>query len=360
MRSLKLLWLLYPGLFLLGSCSTPEKPVTTEEAREFAHQLELSIGKRDPSFMNDAIDIDEVIKRAGINNSNNGRAFGSGLKQSASMGNRITEGITEEGTYQLVKPYEKEGKQHLIFRLYDDGGINYHDIELKKKKGVVKIADVYIYATGEALSATIKNLYEQLSGMEDKLTKDKNWVSSLTEIREKLNKGKNKEAYDLFMEIPAEARTSKIFRIIKVQICTGMSDELHQQSVEELLAAFPNEPDMQLMLIDAYFMRKEYDKALGAVNAIDKMINKDPFLDYYRYLCYNVMQQPEKAREHLIKVTKAYKDFPDARLELIVTYLDEKKYDSARIAVSEFRAKKTFPQEKLEKILSVYPDFSSE
>ena len=46
---------------------------------------------------------------------------------------------------------------------------------------------------------------------------------------------------------------------------------------------------MQLILMDAYFMRKEYDKVMGAINAVDKMINKDPFLDYYRYLCYNVM-----------------------------------------------------------------------
>ena len=30
-------------------------------------------------------------------------------------------------------------------------------------------------------------------------------------------------------------------------------------------------------------MRKEYDKVLGAINAVDKMINKDPFLDYYHF-----------------------------------------------------------------------------
>ncbi|MBK6828332.1 MAG: hypothetical protein IPG86_16395 [Chitinophagaceae bacterium] len=217
-----------------------------------------------------------------------------------------------------------------------------------------------MYTSGENLSTTIKGIYDQFEGIIDKSNKTDAWISSLPDIRKKINAGEYQEAYDLFMKIPEEGRKSKAFRIVKVEICTGLDDEKHQQAIDELLAAFPNEANMQLILMDAFFMRKEYDKVMGAINAVDKMINKDPFLDYYRYLCFNVMENPVKAKEHLLLVTANYPAFADAQLELAATYLEENNSDSARIVVKNFRQRKSFPQTRMDELLDAYPDFTME
>lgn len=344
----------------LFACSGKEKPILEKEAREFAKQLQQSIEKKDGQFMDDAVDRDEIISRAGLKSNSGAREFGAGIRKAANMGSKIVEALSKEGSYEMVKIYEKDSKQHMIFRLYSDGSINYHDMELKRKKGDIKIADIFVYTSGENLSVTIKGIYDQFAGIIDKSNKTDSWISSLPDIRKKINAGEYQEAYDIYMNIPEEGRKAKAFRIVKVEICSGLDDEKHQQAIDELLAAFPDEANMQLILMDAYFMRKEYDKVMGAINAVDKMINKDPFLDYYRYLCYNVMENPVKAKEHLLLVTANYPAFADAQLELAATYLEENNPDSAKMVIKNFRQRKSFPQSRMDDLLNAYPDFSME
>ena len=354
---LRLLWFSAVLCACFLSCGSPEKPVTAEEARAFGKKLEQSIEKRDPAFFNEAMDRSELTRRAGLSGSRQEKEFAAGVRNAIHMGTKIVDGISKEATYQLVKQYEKEGKHHLIFRLFDDGSINYHDLELIRRKNDVKVADMMVYTTGENLSATISGLYKQFSGVIDASTGKEDWLQSMPRIREEMKKGHHDKAYDLFLRIPEEGRKSKAFRMLKIEICSGLGDEEQQKAINEMISAFPNEPNMQLILLDYYFLKKEYSKVLDAINAVDRMIDKDPFLDYYRYLCYNIMEDEAKAKEHLLRVCRNYPKFPDARLELVATYLNEDKPDSARIQVKEYRLIKTFPQSRLDNLLGAYPGF---
>lgn len=347
------------SLLVLPACKQEEKPITAEEVKFFAQKLESTVERRDPVFFNEAVDRHELTRRAGLTGSRKAKEFASGMRQASNMGTKIVNSLSKAATYELVKQYEKDGKHHVIFRLYDDGSINYHDMELIRKKGELKIADIFIYTTGEPMSTTIREIYNQFAGIVEEPGSDK-WLSTMPKIREKINEEEYQEAYDLFMEIPEKGRKGKAFRIVYVEICSGLDEEQHQKAIDELLAAYPDEANMQLILIDAYFIRKEYDKVLGAINAVDKMIDKDPFLDYYRYLCHNIMENDAKAKEHLLLVAKNYPKFPDAQLELAATYIEEEKYDSARMIVRDYKLRKSFPQERLNDLLAAYPDFTIE
>lgn len=343
---------------VLIACGSPAKPVTAEEARSFGKKLEQTIEKRDPVFYNEAMDGKELTRRAGLSGSRKEKEFAAGVRNAINMGTKIVEGISKEATYQLVKHYEKDGIHHLIFRLYDDGSINYHDLELIRSKNDLKIADMMVYTTGENLSVTIKGLFKQFAGVIDKSTGKEDWLESMPKIRQEMKKGNYEKAYDLFLKIPAEGRKSKAFRMLKIEISSGLGDKEQQEAIDELISAFPNEPNMQLILLDFYFLKKEYGKVLDAINAVDRMIDKDPFLDYYRYLCYNVMEDEARAKTHLLKVCKNFPKFPDARLELVATYLSENNEDSARLQVKDYRLIKTFPQTRMDNLLASYPWFS--
>jgi hypothetical protein len=116
---------------VLFSCNTPVKPVTAEEAKDFGRQLQSSVEKRDGDFFDHAIDKKAFLKKAGLAD-DDARAFGSGFTEKLNIGTQLVRSLSKKGTYQLVKQYEKDQKQHLLFRLYDNGSLNYHDIELTR------------------------------------------------------------------------------------------------------------------------------------------------------------------------------------------------------------------------------------
>ncbi len=349
-------------LFTTPSCKPETKPLTAEEVKDFARKLETSVSKRETEFYDNAIDRTTLIKKAKIPSGKNANEFKRGLNSGMNMGTTLKQGLSAKATYTLVKQYEKDGIYHLLFRLYDDGSLNYHDMELKRSGKDVKIADMFVYTSGENLSETLHGIYVQLAGaFADKsssITPDDEWLKKLPDIRKLMREGKNREAADLYDKIPEKVRKGRAFQILHVEVCSGLEWDEYNAAIEEYKKLFPNEPNMHLLLLDGYIIQKQYDKALNAVNELDKMINKDPFLDYYRYLCYNLLQEKEKGKECLVRVVQAMPDFEDGVLELISVYLGEDDTTSARPLVEKFRSRSSFNQSSLDLLLEQHPGFT--
>src|SRR5687767_4385628 len=101
-----------------SSCKPDVKPVTKEEAVEFARQLEESINKKDPSILNEIFDPATIKKR--IYDASNKKIPSDVLAQvpealqKKKMGNEVIRSMgADGGTYQIVRVYEKDGKQHM-------------------------------------------------------------------------------------------------------------------------------------------------------------------------------------------------------------------------------------------------------
>jgi tetratricopeptide (TPR) repeat protein len=226
--------------------------------------------------------------------------------------------------------------------------------------GKTKIADIYIYITGENFSETLRNLYLQFADEIEGAKKNNDaaaWMKKLPEIRSLINKGEHRQAMELFNNIPVKYRSGKIFQVMNVTISSGLSEEEYGTALDEYNKLFPNEPNAALLMIDGHILHKDYNKALEAVNMLDRQINKDPLLDYYRYLCYNLLNEKEKAKQHIEQVVKNIPGFGDGMLELIATYLEDHEYDKARPFVEKYKAKSSFDQTTLDLLLSAYPDY---
>jgi len=351
-----LAFFLLAGPVLISCKQTEQKRVTADEAKTFAKKLESSIEKREAGFMDEAIAKETFMKKAGIGSSKEARAFGSGIEQGMKMGTSITRSISKKATYQLVKQYEKDQKQHVLFRMYDDGSLNYHDIELIRDGKDIKIADIFVYTTGEFLSETIKGLYTQMKDvMDNKSVKSSsaNWSQKLPEMRQLMSQGKSEEALAIYNELPSEIQRMRAVQIIHVLISSGLNDmSKYSAAIEEYKTLYPNEPNMHLLLLDGYIMNKEFDKALDGVNQLDKMINSDPLLDYYRYLCYTLKEKPDSAKMALEKLVKNKPDFEDGILEMIVINIDDKNNAGADQLIAKYKLNSSFDQEKLEQVLT--------
>ena len=350
-----ILLLLVSALFF--SCKTAKKqePLTAAEAKDFARQLQSSVERRESDFFNEAIDKDIFLKKIGLNqNGSDGKAFTSGILSKLNIGTQLTGSISKKATYQLVKQYEKDNKQHLIFRLYDNGSLNYHDLELTKTDKKVKVADLFIYTSGELLSETLHNLFLQMKQVMNKdEMEDADWIDKMPRMRTKLNTGDYEGAMRDFETLPEKIKNLRALALMKIMITSGLTDESkYSEAIENYQQKFPNEPNMHLVLIDGYIMKKEYDKALQSVNKMDEMINKDPFLDYYRYLISTLLNDKSNAKKYLIQVTNNFPDFEEGLLELIITYREDGETQKADSLIKEYRIHSGFDQESLKMVIN--------
>ena len=93
---------------------------------------------------------------------------------------------------------------------------------------------------------------------------------------------------------------------------------------------------------------------LGAINSLDSQINKDPFLDFYRYLSYNLLNETPTGKGYLQRLMKRMPDFQRGCQELIVTEMQDKNQAQVDSLVKLYRANKKFNQAELDNILSTF------
>ena len=104
-------------LVAITSCTSPEKPVTTQEAIQLAHSIENWIKKDSVKNLNNIIDVtaftNHIEAHAG---SSANQSFITGVRdamKNMDLGQQIAKGVGKTGSYLLVKQYEKDQHQPL-------------------------------------------------------------------------------------------------------------------------------------------------------------------------------------------------------------------------------------------------------
>lgn len=347
-------------LFFYG-CKTQKEKVTKAEALEFAMQVEKTIAKGDNVFLDNAISKEDFLKRVDLEKTNDAINFIKGALEKFRIGSQVTTILADKDDFDLVKYYEKNGSAHLIFRVYMQAGksLNYHDYEIVKREGKIKIADVYIYLSGELLSETCKNLYITLleeaknnkSGFSEAAMPE---LNDLPEIKKLFMSRKYKEAKDKLDNLPAYLRTSKTIQLMNIQVCAGIDFESFSKAIEEYKVAYPTAENINFIMIDGYFVQKDYEKALIAINKLDSQINKDPFLDYFRYLaCYSLNKKAE-GKKYLYRLTNSMPEFEDGFIELFGVYAEAGEKKQADSVKAIYMTKRNFNQERLKNLELLY------
>ena len=290
--------LLLPVLF--HACTPPEPPISAAEALTFAKKVERSITQQNPTLLDNIFDAGWFGRQvtAASGNTLKASTVSEAVKdiRKAHFGQRILSIVGKDGTYLLLRQYEKDHRQHLLFRLYGDAGINYHDFELVKVDDQIKAIDVYIYQTGENFSKTIADLLILVDADRPNTTKEDKEKSRLTNrLRKLIGKKEFEAARDCYDSLPVSYKHQKAYQLYHIQIGSQLGDSLHSKSLLEYQALFPNDPSLYLLMINAYILQKQYPLALTAIDKLDSTLGKDPFQDYYRGLVYSRMKDSARA-----------------------------------------------------------------
>lgn len=361
MYNFRIAGLLLIIILSVTACTSPEEKLSKQEAMEFANEVEKSIARGDAEFLNKGFSEKEFTKRLNLPDGADAKGYAAGILKKLALGSQLTTQLSDKDAFSFIKHYEQEGRHHLIFRVYSDANnsLNYHDYELLKTGGKCKIADVYLYLSGETLAETLGALYNTF----DKHTSENNKkmsdeelpeVNDLKRAKELYLKGNYTGAKEVFEQLPAYLRNTKAALLMNTQICAGLGEKEYAAGIEEYRKRYPGAKNINLLMIDGYYMQKDFTKMLGAINSLDSQINKDPFLDYYRYLSYNLLQDDANAEKSLRLLTASMPDFQKGYLELIATSLqsgDKKAVDSLSAI---YKRKEKFDKAELERIISLY------
>lgn len=333
-----------------SSCSNESRSLTSEEVKDFARKIEISLSKKEPAFFDNALDKKKLLKKSGIPaNKISGKSL--------NLGTSIVNGFSSKTTFVLIKQYEKDGTWHLLYRIYDSDsqGLSYLDFELTCVRDEIKIADGYAYNVGQNLSELLKDLNLQMDEVADnaKENKDK-WLDLVSPMRKLATQGKYQEALKIFQTIPPDVRKIKLMQIIHVIISSGIDAETYRSALEEYNLLYPNEPNSLLLQLSGYFVLEDYKQALEAINALDKMINIDPLLDFHRSICYKMLKDTDQQKKCLLRLNRNIPDFEDGILELIAVYRKEKNEVEADKWIKEFRLHSAYDQNRLDAVLGSY------
>jgi tetratricopeptide (TPR) repeat protein len=343
--------------------------LSEKEYIAFGLKLEESINKKNADLFKQSFDIDAFLAKTLIFSSSAkdfNKEFTRGIYQGFNLGQTIINNLGDNGIYSFLKYYRKQDEHHILFRIYTDGGgINYHDFEVKKIRRSVRIVDCYIFLSGENLSETVRRIYAasmlELSSSEMKSLQERSSEFQKTlEIRKLMEEQEFKKAQALFKDIDSVYRRQKPFQLLNIQLSSHLEEEVYVRSIKEYEALFPNDPSLNLVSIDGYFLTKKYDMALKNIDRLDHELPvKDPLLDFFRGNCYFSMEKYDSAATYYDSFNNLFPGFETVYWSLAECYFLAGKTEEALKTLDNLIERFSYSKEQINILLEENSDFTT-
>jgi hypothetical protein len=348
------------SIALFSACQVPEKPVSQQEALDLARKIETSISQHTQTVLDDIIDqkyfaslvLRQAHQRFNFNLAMKARAALTNFR----MGQLVVAATQKAGSYELVRRYEKDGHQHLLFRLFgDDGDINYHDFELIKGDQGVKADDVFIFASGEQISKAVTESLLGEARTVEMTDEEKEDARLVREAIQYLAGGNPEEAYSFYDQLPDKIKKEQKYQKLHLRIAEKLGDSAYRAAQNEYKTNFPQDPFIYFTIFRTNARQNDYASSLDALNRFDSFLPDDPFLDFYRGLLYKLMNNPLQSRLTLERFHTRWPLVGTAVGELIDSHMKADHPDSAALLVMEAEKLNNITPAQLDAIEKAYP-----
>jgi hypothetical protein len=193
--------------------------------------------------------------------------------------------------YKLLRVRQVDGQPRPLFRRIikqpRDGmtAVAYEDLMLGKSKldHKVRVIDVYSYVQGGWLTERLRGFTDAVIDSSSDDPYDTKGPSTVVQrVGELQKQGRPQEAFDLIATLPTAVRKSRTMQMMRVALASAISDDMYRKVLDEVGAAFPNDPSIALLQIDAAFLRRDFDAGLRYIDQVDTAIGGDAWQDALR------------------------------------------------------------------------------
>lgn len=296
-------------------------PPSADECKAFGNKLATAVTANDKPTTDNLFRMDALIDRCVSDLSMSPKDKQSFTRGASQGGGQLTAQIIDQvqkgGKYTFLRVHEVNGRLRALLRLISpEGAVNYHDFTVARyPDNTIAMEDVYVLATGEMMSQTIRrlvlallaehnrNLIERLSGGEQLYTKH---AGDLMKMNQATRAGKHQQALATYHSLPAELQKNKIFQLAAIAAAQGSgNDEVYMKEMENFRKNHPDDAAVEFVSIDYYTIKKNYDKAVEAINHIEKQIGNDPYLAALRGATYSEAGRTKEAKAEVEKAIAA-------------------------------------------------------
>lgn len=340
-------------IFTLFAGTTQAQVVTEAAVESLRGAIDASVKAQNPAVLDSLISIDALTK--GIKMPD-GSAVPPSLKEGVGVGLRkrglgttIMSELAKGGSYRFVRSYEKEGSRHIIYRLYGDGGLNYHDWSLIPTPGGTRASDVLVYYTGETLAGTVNGMLSSMN-----LERESgDYLKAVRPLNEAMARQDYPAAYAMFESMPPNIRKLRVMNMRLISITSKLEDDSSGRyiaALESFARQWPDAHNIPLLMIDAYIAKKQYDKAAAAVERVDALVGTDPFLDFHRGLLAKLKGNRSDYVRYIRKVYTGYSDLGDVALEMVAVACLERDTAAEAASAKAYAASPGFNQATLDAV----------
>lgn len=358
--------LLFIGIKALSGDIEVLPEANLEKAIQLGNNIEESIENDNPSYVNNLFNLDNFLKNA-IPESENPleQAFYEGFTgefhRSFDLGISIINEIGYDGEYTFLHAYSSNDTYYLIFRMWSQQTVNYHEYKLEISENEFSVADIYNYYSGSYMSEILARVYEggslYISGTSNQQKQELQYIIKLNQLSEFVSAGKFKKAMKKWYKIPSNLRNEKPYLAEGLKIAKYLDEETFQEVYTQYSVNFPEEGGKYLIALEALSYQERSKEALECLEKLDAFLQIDPVLNLIRANLHYELHNKGLAIENLKELIKSNPEYEIGYISLLGIYLEEKKYVDATQILDQILYTFNSYKEDLQPILGEYPEF---
>lgn len=324
---------------LLGQAAPPAQDpktvITDQEAIDFARKIERGLLDGKAEAFSDVLDM-EALLEVGARGLDLTPAEVKNLRANLNLEIQWGRQLAPASgvSYRFLGLRSVRSDRGPLFRHWNENGFGYHLYKLgKTPSGSLRITDLLFFISGEWQSSVLRRtsiaiLLDDPARRSKVDAKDAESARDLVEMRafaRLVRKGESQEALEVFDALPEGVRKDRQAQAMRLIAATSIGGPVYLKAEEEFRRLFPDDLGLDLISIDGFVLRKEFDKALQALDRLDRLVG-DPLLDVLRgnmHVGIGDLVQAKKAGE------RAAKEVPylvDPRQLLVTVSLRQKAH----------------------------------
>ncbi len=320
-----------------------KQDITSGEYFDFCRALEADALRGDTASLNARLDMDQFLDTAveGLEVSAKVKQdLYGGVKeglQKGGFGSQVVSQMQQRGMWKMLRLHKQKGRHMAWFRMKGLSGVNYHHLILaKNSQGEIRINDIYIMATGELMSATLRRgllpmiTSSNRSALAKLVASESDYIKHINKINEfqqSISRGQFQQAMQVYDSLPTSVQQSKTLLILRLTAAIQVDDmESYKKASETLRALYPNEPNADLLAIDSNTVLGDYEGALASIDRVDAAIGGDPYLDELRASLQLQNRNFDEAKRLALQATKLDPPSSDAYWVLVNITLQEQDH----------------------------------
>jgi hypothetical protein len=358
MNSIRLNLLVLLAGLQLTQAATPA-PLTDADCEQFGRDIQTHFAAHDPGFYVDAFDPGAIFDRA-FPKDNNAQDDLYDLKLGTGKGFResFRQSCQQISAMKFLRVRQSNGERRVLMRLVTtDMALNYQELILERSPaGKIRIADAFVYASGEKLSDTFrrmlipivaekhKSLIERLlGGRSDIVDSAPQWLALVKASAA----GNHRQVLALYDKLPKSVQDDKAFMIYRLKAAQNIDQTVYLDTMDRWRRLYPHDPSIDLISIDAFILRKDFRKGLECVDRLEKSVGGDSFLDFERGLIFKMMNDVPRAETACARAAAVEPEIEPMQFFLLALLVDEHKYAEGVNILSRVEARGNQPHAKL-------------